>query len=421
LDLIDGFIARYVKEYDYYEQAARMAAQMLQSGLEAAGIRSIVTSRAKSVTRLAEKCRQRIKRRAYESIEDIYSDIVDLAGVRVALYFPAEREQVGGLISRLFYEYEPRRVFPDASRSRIHRRLSGYSALHYRVRLQPQALVEPDRRYAGANIEIQVASVLMHGWSEVEHDLVYKPADGELSAEEYSLLDQVNGLVLAGEIALEQLQRAGETRVANGGRQFANHYELAAHLLSQISTANEAPVTKSGLGRVDLLFELLTRLRFDTPDDLHPYLALLHGDLERRPLSEQIIDALIAEDESHYETYLSVRAQLDLSRAKQISRDEVTYREMGRFLTRWVELERLLRELMPARLKQRPFGVPAMIRVVASELSLDSELLYELDQLRLIRNQLVHGVELPASSHIASATQRMDGLIREIERRRDSQ
>jgi ppGpp synthetase/RelA/SpoT-type nucleotidyltranferase len=64
LDLIDGFIARYVKEYDYYEQAARMAAQMLQSGLEAAGIRSIVTSRAKSATRLAEKCQQRNKRRA---------------------------------------------------------------------------------------------------------------------------------------------------------------------------------------------------------------------------------------------------------------------------------------------------------------------------------------------------------------------
>jgi hypothetical protein len=301
------------------------------------------------------------------------------------------------------------------------RRFSGYSALHYRVRLQPQNLVEPDQRYAGANIEIQVGSVLMHGWSEVEHDLVYKPADGELSAEEYSLLDQLNGLVLAGEIALEQLQRAGETRVASGGRQFANHYELAAHLLSQVSTANEEPVMESGLGRVDLLFELLTRLSFDTPDDLRPYLALLHGDIERRPLSEQIIDALIAEDESHYETYLSVRAQVDLSRAKQISRDEVAYREMGRFLTRWVELERILRELMPERLKQRPFGVPAMIRVLASELSLDSEFLYELDQLRLMGNQLVHGVELPTSSHIANATQRMDALISEIERRRDSQ
>jgi ppGpp synthetase/RelA/SpoT-type nucleotidyltranferase len=28
-------------------------------------------------------------------------------------------------------------------------------------------------------VEIQVASVLMHAWAEVEHDLVYKPVDQE--------------------------------------------------------------------------------------------------------------------------------------------------------------------------------------------------------------------------------------------------
>jgi hypothetical protein len=138
----------------------------------------------------------------------------------------------------------------------------------------------------------------MHAWSEVEHALVYKPSDSELSEAEHLLLDQLNGLVLAGELGLEQLQKAGEARVAVGTRQFANHYELAAHLLSQASAVNEQPVTDSGIGRVDLLFRLLTRIELNTPDDLRPYLDLLHGDLEQRPLAEQIIDALIAEDES---------------------------------------------------------------------------------------------------------------------------
>jgi hypothetical protein len=58
----------------------------------------------------------------------------------------------------------------------------------------------------------------MHAWAEVNHDLVYKPARGELSDEEYSALDQLNGLVLVGEIGLERLQKAGEARVAVGGR-----------------------------------------------------------------------------------------------------------------------------------------------------------------------------------------------------------
>jgi ppGpp synthetase/RelA/SpoT-type nucleotidyltranferase len=145
LDLLDSFLDRYVKEYDYYEQAARTVAQMLESNLQAAGIRAIVTSRAKSVTRLADKCRQRNKSQNYESIDDIYADIADLAGVRVALYFPAERDQVGGLINRLFHVDESR-IFPKPSETRTGKRFSGYSAHHFRVRLQPGGLRHEEPR-----------------------------------------------------------------------------------------------------------------------------------------------------------------------------------------------------------------------------------------------------------------------------------
>ena len=104
MDLIDDFLDRYVREYDYYDQVAHRAAGILRSSLEPAGVRAIVTSRAKLVSRLAEKCRQRNNKRPYASVDNIHSDIADLAGVRVALYFPGEREQVGGLINRLFVE-----------------------------------------------------------------------------------------------------------------------------------------------------------------------------------------------------------------------------------------------------------------------------------------------------------------------------
>jgi hypothetical protein len=45
------------------------------------------------------------------------------------------------------------------------------------------------------------------------------------------------------------------------------------------------PIPDSGLGRVDLLFSLLTRLELNTPDDLRPHLDLLHGDLEQQVLA----------------------------------------------------------------------------------------------------------------------------------------
>jgi ppGpp synthetase/RelA/SpoT-type nucleotidyltranferase len=101
LTIVDEFIGRYQKEYDFYDQAARLVAQTLDSHLQAAGIRSIVTSRAKSVGRLEPKVRDRLARKNYQRVDDIYDDIIDLAGVRVALYFPAQRHQVEQMIGDL--------------------------------------------------------------------------------------------------------------------------------------------------------------------------------------------------------------------------------------------------------------------------------------------------------------------------------
>ena len=44
-----------------------------------------------------------------------------------------------------------------------------------RVQLKGASLGTAQQRYAEARVEIQVACVFMHAWSEVEHDLVYKP------------------------------------------------------------------------------------------------------------------------------------------------------------------------------------------------------------------------------------------------------
>ena len=112
MGLIEDFIARYRKEYDFYDQAARLLAQNLEGRLQGAGIRAMVTSRAKTVGRLEAKVRKRNSSKNYTSIDDISNDIVDLAGVRVALYFPGERSQVDSIIKSLFFLPEPRKSFP---------------------------------------------------------------------------------------------------------------------------------------------------------------------------------------------------------------------------------------------------------------------------------------------------------------------
>jgi ppGpp synthetase/RelA/SpoT-type nucleotidyltranferase len=74
--LIEEFIARYRREFDYYDQTARLVAQALDSNLQAAGIRYIVTSRVKSPSRLEATVRQRARINTYATAEDILAEIV---------------------------------------------------------------------------------------------------------------------------------------------------------------------------------------------------------------------------------------------------------------------------------------------------------------------------------------------------------
>jgi ppGpp synthetase/RelA/SpoT-type nucleotidyltranferase len=414
MDLIDDFIARYRKEYDFYDQAARLVAQALESNLGAAGIRAIVTSRAKSPLRLEEKCRKRLTVKGYKTVDDIYADIPDLAGARVALYFPGERDQVDNVVAAQFVLVQPKKVFPDASTPHSYKkRFSGYWATHYRVQLREAALSKALKRYAEARVEIQVASVLMHAWSEVEHDLVYKPLQGALSEDEYAILDELNGLVMAGEIALERLQRAGEARVAAHGRAFANHYDLASHILNQISAILKGPLRDSALGRIDLLYRFISRLGLNTPALLKPYLDALHTDTERRPIAEQIIDRLLAEDESRYSVYEEVRLADQATSVQGAAGQEppsAMTAAIGLFLSEWITFERLLRQHMPAD-DRRPF-VPTGRALLGLRLSAGQSVL--LERIRRLRNNLVHGIEVPDPADLTDAAQTLKAINEHI-------
>jgi ppGpp synthetase/RelA/SpoT-type nucleotidyltranferase len=412
MDLISQFVARYRKEFDFYEQSSRMAAQVLDSNLQSAGVRAIVTSRAKSPARLEEKVRQRALNKSYASVDDIYEDIVDLAGVRVALYFPAEREEVGRIVRSLFVLVAPQKDFPTAAKPSYKKRFSGYWATHYRIRLAESMLNESQKRYAEARIEIQVASVLMHAWSEVEHDLVYKPLQGVLSEGEYSILDELNGLVLAGEIALERLQRAAEQRVSADGREFLNHYDLAASLLEMSrQRLSDLEIGDSSIGRADLLFSLLQELDLNTPEHLRKYISAIHSDFERRPIAEQVIDQVLSEDPQRYNTFERLRTFNVPVLISSISEPPHTSQSdaIGRFIALWIEYENLIRKIASSKGIDKP-GLPTS-RLLRSLDDLPSEVLEASERLRRFRNQLVHGIEVPDAEFIQSQAIDLQSLL----------
>ncbi|MSE13655.1 hypothetical protein GKC49_00310 [Pantoea agglomerans] len=137
--------------------------------------------------------------------------------------------------SGVFFLSRKKKNFPEnksqlSSPGEYEKIFSGYKATHYRVKMKGET------RYSQLHpVEIQVASVLMHAWSEVEHDLVYKPFQGNLSREEHMILDEINGLVLTGNLALERLQQAGRARTEAQSYEFKNHYDLTSYFISQKS------------------------------------------------------------------------------------------------------------------------------------------------------------------------------------------
>ena len=354
----------------------------------------------------------------------IYQDIVDLAGIRVELYFPAEFSQIETVINDLFHATGPK-IFPNTQAPTLapHKnRFSGYSARHYHVYLRDSFLNEAQKRYSEARVEIQGASVLMHAWAEVNHDLVYKPLQGELSIDEYAILDELNGLVIAGEIALERLQRAGEARIAAGGRPFKNHYELAAHLLSAAGATFTGPEATTAIGRVDLLFELLSRYDLATPNGLKPFLDVLHQDTERRPFAEQIIDQFIAEDEERYKAYEEIRAkQPDVGTGLRERPEPELQEAIGFFLTEWIGFERAVREIAARQGGLTQNGRPLFptSRILARIGRLDKGDQVEAELIGRIRNNLVHGVEIPSPSYLRTAGKRLRELTARLEKLRD--
>ena len=58
-DVVSEFLAHYRREWDYYDQAARLCAEQCERSLEKLGIQAMVTFRAKRPDRLEKKLRHR--------------------------------------------------------------------------------------------------------------------------------------------------------------------------------------------------------------------------------------------------------------------------------------------------------------------------------------------------------------------------
>ena len=390
MSILEPFYKKYLQEVDLYHQLAITVKDILEKETRSKGIKCIVTYRVKPANSLKEKLQRKNKKKQYQTMAELEKDILDIAGVRVALYFPSDRETLNRSIESLFEVFE-RKEFPrNPQKPKLNKRFSGYWATHYRALLKGKPGL--DNALTSKVMEIQVASVLMHAWAEVEHDLVYKPLMGQISEDELAILDEINGLVMAGEIALERLRKAYTERIRRE-KEVTTKHELTVLSLNDLKNLDFSEMNKENSS---FLKDYLSSLgNLDKEMVVQSFEKISQNFSEN--MSDQLLKYIIIKDyDRSLVNYLSSFTDDDAKVAAFIS-----------FLDAWSDLEKTFEKAddPPHSPLQKKLGWEWAFW--ENSAIFNNEEIEELKELRVLRNKILHGFN--SVSHPAM-TQAIDKL-----------
>lgn len=294
---IDQYLEKYRAGYIAYAAGAAYVQDAVHSALSSSGILANVSSRAKDADRLHTKLLNMEKEKPFKTPEDIEDRIVDIIGVRVTLYFPSQVPEVLAKFESLFpdsvLDFKDitdtkdtlnkvltaqelltkfgtdeamkklgTKVGPGALPEQKDKYPNGYGnyrAVHIRFTMQPNDLGSELRKMLAGRlkVEVQVQTLLMHSWSEVNHDLSYKTLSGNLSKPEYQLLDCLNGVGKLGEHVLFQLKNTLDYRLKEGKGKFDSSFELAEFIRKEAQTIVGETTVLPVLGDADDFLDFL--------------------------------------------------------------------------------------------------------------------------------------------------------------------
>ncbi len=153
------------------------------------------------------------------------------------------------------------------------------------------------------------------------------------------------------------------------------------------------------MGRVDVLFLFLQSIQLDRPGELVKFIEDLDPSDSQRSIANQLVDRIVATNPEYYEAYAQARREADVRRPFHSAR--ISDEALGYFLSRWLDLETVVRQVAETS-HSRPYtalpNTPTMMKLglfVKNE-----ETFHELDQIRRLRNEVVHGVRTLESDDV---------------------
>lgn len=231
--VIQGAVARYNREYDRYLKLCVRVAEICRLEIvEANAIRAQVTSRAKSPKSLEGKLRRFSAngKKQFPDIDAVFTQIRDLAAVRIATYEQKNEKQVAEELCKRFSGENGQKPAIDIKDKHATDAAQFYRATHCEVFLPDGDLIGIYANVSGVPCEVQVCSMMAHVWNEIEHDLGYKPLTGELSVLEKDLLVSLGHLSRSGDGTISQLLAATDQRLTEQTDSFADVYDFVARV-----------------------------------------------------------------------------------------------------------------------------------------------------------------------------------------------
>jgi len=163
-DNAEKVMRRYFRLYPKLSRLGSNVEQAVRQFLEKEHIGYVsVTHRVKQLNRFLEK----IERKRYNQP---FIQVNDLVGLRIVCFFQSDVTRIAELIAQEFEVVRDRDKNDSLPPTQF-----GYRSHHLVVSINKDWIHSPNYRgLENLRIEIQVRTVLMHAWAEIEHRLAYK-------------------------------------------------------------------------------------------------------------------------------------------------------------------------------------------------------------------------------------------------------
>jgi len=162
-EIIEKFIDEYKSQQSTYKEFGKIVSKIIRTILKNNEFRyQVVSYRTKGINSLRKKI---IDNKRFQKLKTI-TEIDDLAGCRIIFYLDKDIERFGNHIYKEFNVIEEELKYSEDE----------YNALHFVVNFNKDRLKLMEyAKYSSLKCEIQLTTALYHAWSEMNHDIIYKP------------------------------------------------------------------------------------------------------------------------------------------------------------------------------------------------------------------------------------------------------